>query len=189
MGGGRVRRRKSPGAAALQRRGPVASRKRLLSSWGPVRARSAGTASAIAADPEPAKGAPGRKDTRSWCRGKPGVPHQPVIIIGKGDTGHSCEWVPENDYRLLRRGEDGWSVGWLCWHREECSRCGRILRERWQVGAAECPDCPGDPEQRAEAEREAAAYPEQWRAWAQRHGRPKPVIDGKQGYRRKRKSA
>jgi len=156
----------------------MASRKRLRDNWGPVRGRAAETASAVASDPDPSKRPPGRKDTRSWCRGKAGVPHQPVIVFRPTWTRRpqpACEWAAD---------WIGEQVRWHCHHEEHCGPCGKILRTR--IADEECPDYPGDPAQRAEAEREAAAYPEQWRAWAQRHGRPKPVIDGPQKYRRKR---
>ncbi len=158
----------------------MASPKRLR-DWGRPPARSAELTTAVTADPEPVKRPPGRKDTREWCRGKVGVPHQPAIVKGNGKL--PCRWAGRYDYKLIRR-QDAWSVGWSCWHHEECSACGKILRATRHLNASECPAYPGRPEQRAQAEREAAAYPAQWRAAAAKHR--KPPVTGPQGYRRKR---
>ena len=158
-----------------------------MSGWGPVPGRSAVKAAAIT---EPAKRTPAKKDTRSWCRGKEGREHEPQIVLSHdGFRQRACEWAGRHDYRLLRRGEDDYAIGWCCGHQELCGRCGKILRDPGQIPRAECPVYPGSDEQKAEAGREAAEYPEKWRAWAARHGRPEPVIDGPQGYRRKRENA
>jgi hypothetical protein len=151
-----------------------------------TRSRSAAKANAVT---EPVKRAPARKDTRRWCRGKEGREHRLVLVLRHdGFCDRRCEWVSWYDYRLLFRGEDdeGARVGWACSHQEVCESCGKIIRDLFQIPAAECPAYPGTVEQRRAAEREAAAYPAQWRAWAARHGRWRPVITGPQHYRRKR---
>jgi hypothetical protein len=129
-------------------------------------------------DDDPAKRGPGRKDTRNWCRGKTGVAHVPAIVFRSPMWNDQavCKWCP-----LYSRGLD---VTWCCYHREECDRCGKILRdgETFDLGDGECPDYPGQPEQRAEAEKEAIAAAERLAAWR----RWKPPITGPQGYRRAR---
>lgn len=70
-----------------------------------------------------------RKDRKRWCRGKPGVKHQPSLVASR--DGWLCH-LPEAWHRQMWPGED-----WVCWHREECTACGRVLR----TGVApECPD-------------------------------------------------
>lgn len=166
----------------------MTSRKRFarLGNWGPVRGRAAVKAAAIS---EPAKRPPAKKDTKHWCRGKEGVQHVPQIVLSHdGFRSRACEWVSKFDYRAIRRGEDDYRIAWACGHQELCSRCGKILRERWELRQEECPAYPGSPEQRSEAEREAAAYPDLFRAREARYGR-KRAITGPQGYRRKREKA
>jgi hypothetical protein len=150
----------------------MASRKR-LKEWGAAPGRLAEKAAAIA---EPAKGAPARKDTRRWCRGKRGVPHHPVIVFTpplyrRGEA--ECEW------------DSRWSgdVRWHCHHQEHCGACGKVLRV--SVGCGECPAYPGSDGQHAAAAGEARAAEERW--LGRQAGRRK-VIAGPQHYRRRRAS-
>lgn len=159
---------------------------RTKSIWGTPPARSAEVHAAAAVDPDPAKRAPSRKDTRHYCKGKAGREHTPEIVrTHDGFHQRQCGWVGRYDYRLLRRGEDAAEVRWLCTHEEHCSGCGKILRAWGSLDLTECPVYPGSPEQRAEAEREAAEYPDRYRARL----RPRRAIDGPQGYRKKRQEA
>lgn len=155
--------------------------------WGSQPSRSAELAAAAAVDPDPSRRAPAVKDTRRWCKGKPGREHQPEIILPQvGWQTGNCKWLGRHDWRLIRQGRDdeATTVGWACYHEERCSECGKVLRNRWELRPRECPAYPGTPAQKAEAEREAADYPELWRGRA----RPRRVITGPQGYRRKRAS-
>ena len=54
---------------------------RAKSDWGAFPARSAEVLAAAAIDPDPAKRAPARKDTRHWCRGKQGREHVPAVEL------------------------------------------------------------------------------------------------------------
>src|SRR6266568_2852968 len=58
-----------------------------------------------------------RKDTRRWCKGKPGREHQPRQVTISAGMGLSCG-------------------AWFCWHAETCACCGKILR---YLKPAECP--------------------------------------------------
>lgn len=148
--------------------------------WTLPGSRSAEVRTAAADDPEPARRPPGRKNTRAWCKGKQGVGHVPQLVWhpvlwGLGDP--SCRWRPS---WLTPDGE--YAACWSCNHREECARCGKVLRAG--VLRSECPAYPGTPEQHTAAEVEAAAIRERI---AQRRAVPRrPVITGPQGYRRKR---
>lgn len=150
--------------------------------WGLPGSRSAEVRTAAADDPEPAKRPPGRKDTRAWCRGKPGVEHVRRLVLhpspfkrGKLDCGWAPSWrTPDGEYGAC----------WSCDHREECARCGKILRDG--ILRSECPAYPGTPGQRAAAEEKAAEIRE--RIAQRRPWRRKPVITGPQGYRRKRQA-
>jgi hypothetical protein len=123
--------------------------------WGSPPGRSALVREAAAADPEPARRAPKRKNTRRWCRGKPGVEHQlaPAINSYYGKA-YVCGWretgyyksvgpppvfpkgVPVPKYR--RWGKREFVVTgreWRCFHEWQCTACGK-----WLGPVPECPD-------------------------------------------------
>jgi hypothetical protein len=139
---------------------------------------------ATAGEREPTTRAPARKDTRSWCHGKPGNAHVPVLTSEAGtpqDPG--CRW---SESFIWPGGTYG--ACWKCRHREECARCGKILRVRSELADAECPDYPGDPAEREAAEAAAAQRARSWSHLLSRYRQyRKPVITGPQGYRRRRK--
>ena len=156
---------------------------RSKSDWGSPPGRSAERSSAAA---EPAKRAPARKDTRRWCKGKPGREHVPRIVrLRTGYVSRSCEWVPRYDWRAIRAGDDNFPVRWACGHFESCANCGKILRDLGGIPVAECESYPGSDAQRAAAEREAAEFLE--RRAGRRRNR-KPPVTGPQGYRRRKAS-
>jgi len=69
---------------------------------------------------------------------------------------------------------------WSCWHDEVCAGCGKVLRVR--IGQEECPDfCPITAAELAAIEAELQRH-------RQIRAARRPVIDGPQGYRRKRAS-
>ena len=148
--------------------------------WDSLPARSAEVQAAAAVDPDPAKRAPSRKDTRHLCKGKPGREHVPVIVIAQSTyVRGDCEWgsrFPWHDE----------PVTWLCHHSEVCAVCQKILREPWDLAPAECPGYPGSQAQHAEAEAEARASAARV---AEYQARRRPVITGRQGYRRRRQEA
>lgn len=76
---------------------------------------------------EPVRRRPARKDTRRWCKGKPGSEHVPVI---ERPYDRPCE----RDERF------SWAIG--CNHHEVCATCGKVLR--WSIDYAECPDLTED---------------------------------------------
>ncbi|MGH3304439.1 MAG: hypothetical protein ACRDOK_22710 [Streptosporangiaceae bacterium] len=142
--------------------------------WGGNPSRSA-QVTAAADDPDPAKRSPARKDTKAWCRGKPGRGHKPVLVARPWSTHRTeCGW-----------GVHWWQsdrrVTWACVHREECLECGKVLRAR--VSCAECPGYPGTPEQKTAAEAGLAQQVARWEGW---RARRRPVVTGPQGYRRSR---
>lgn len=78
--------------------------------------------------PEQGKRAPGKKDTKRWCRGKPGVEHEVETRLERFVTPGECGW-----YISRRTGKPMW---YRCYHEDVCSSCGKILlRTRKQ-----CPD-------------------------------------------------
>lgn len=72
-----------------------------------------------------------KKNTRRWCKGKPGREHAPVFTGSKWSFRRGCRPVVPGDWM---REKDGWH----CSHQEVCANCGKILRESWQIGT----DCP-----------------------------------------------
>lgn len=157
---------------------PFTRHRRSREYWDSQPSRSAEVLAAAAADPEPVKRAPAPKDTRHWCKGKRGRAHVPVLVDRPVHPRDSpCQWGSR------------WSdeeIAWRCRHREECQSCGKILREPWQLTAAECPLYPGSAEQKAQAAADAEASRERWETWRLRR---RPVITGPQEYRRKRQEA
>jgi hypothetical protein len=156
--------------------------KRGTQYWDAQPARSDEVRQAAAADPEPVKRPPGRKDTRTFCKGKRGVEHVLSLVLAHDyftGGGKVCEWSPG----IFSSHDGTFPVKWACRHREICQRCGKVLRESWQLARDECPAYPGSEEQRAGAVAEAAAMNERYQAWSQR---AKPVVTGRQSYRRRR---
>lgn len=143
-------------------------------TWGTNPPRSAELAAAASADPDPARRAPAPKDTRFWCRGKIGRLHVSEIIARPYFHTDACKW---SGCDLRHPGQ----VWWQCIHEDRCRECGKILRQRGTLKAAECPEYPGWAEQKAQAEAEAAEYAERRAVRSLRR-----VITGRQAYRRKR---
>jgi hypothetical protein len=58
----------------------------------------------------------GRKNTRRWCRGKVGVPHQVEVRVSR----HAYNDPP--CYRVE------WYTGcWFCNHERACTVCGKVI--------------------------------------------------------------
>jgi hypothetical protein len=148
--------------------------------WGGNPGRGPALAAVVAdqlADPAPAKIPPAPKNTRDNCKGKPGRPHVPVITMPPGTRPpFACKWIPHWD----RDGHEYDGASWHCSHRERCDRCEKILREGWELTWAECDAYPGDPEQKARAEADAA----EWAARPRGGWRRRSIPPGRQGYRR-----
>lgn len=69
-----------------------------------------------------------RKDTKRWCRGKPGVEHQLVVRRSKnGWRSDACRYIS------WWWKDDGWS----CQHERGCTACGKTVV--YGLGL-ECPD-------------------------------------------------
>ena len=145
--------------------------------WGTPGSRSDELRRAV--DDDPAGKSPGRKDP-SRCKGNHGGPHVPVIALHhetpEDELRSRCRWSP-----VWSREEKTCVAGWHCEHENRCAKCGLIL-ERF-AGRDRCPVYPGADQQKAVAEREASEQNERRRMMAPRR---KPVINGPQGYRRKR---
>lgn len=78
-----------------------------------------------------------RKNTKTWCRGKVGVPHLPHVVLPSGWRGHrACGPRPlwaATVRAFAARGD------WWCSHRVECSSCGKVLQDRY---TGPCPNRP-----------------------------------------------
>jgi hypothetical protein len=149
--------------------------------WGPVPSRSDELADAVAEDVrDPAKRAPGHKDTRMACKGKPGRWHAGRLVYEPRCRRKGCGWTAG---WIHEDRADG--IFWWCGHRERCENCQKVLRERPEIADAECPDYPGEPAQLTAAAAALVKLRERRASW---HRRPRPVINGQQGYRRPRKT-
>lgn len=67
------------------------------------------------------------KDRRRWCKGRPGVAHEPHIVF-RPWRDSTCRPAPPWSRRF---------GSWWCEHREECQQCGRVLRRTLRTD--ECP--------------------------------------------------
>lgn len=75
-----------------------------------------------------------RKNTRDWCKGKVGRPHE--LGEPRRKYGLACR------VSLWFRQPGGQAVGapsWYCAHYETCQRCGKML---YPVDPLNCPDRP-----------------------------------------------
>jgi len=82
--------------------------------------------------------APGKKNTRRWCRGKVGREHVEGYALSSWANGRKiCEARPEWSYGIpwydRHRGE------WWCYHNVICTECGKILRS---LPPEDCPERP-----------------------------------------------
>lgn len=125
--------------------------------WGSAPARSDERRQAVTADPEPAKRAPRRKDTKRWCRGKVGVEHElaaavrsfygNAYVCGWRRTGYYASVEPPPVYpkgvpipkrrRLIKREFVVTGREWRCFHEWRCTVCGK-----WLGSLPQCPDEP-----------------------------------------------
>lgn len=103
---------------------------RAKSDWGTEPPRSAELAAAVA---EPSVRPHARKDTRRWCKGKPGREHA-LEIVFRPWYGRTCHALDPGHWLNFSGGD------WHCEHREACSQCGKILREGWKLAREECPN-------------------------------------------------
>jgi hypothetical protein len=77
-----------------------------------------------------------KKDTRRWCRGKPGAEH--VLTIGKNHAARVCHEAADWQ-QMLFPGQK-----WRCYHIELCAECGRFMKAwPWR----QCPDRPAKTQQ------------------------------------------
>jgi hypothetical protein len=72
-----------------------------------------------------------KKDTRAWCKGKVGRPHQPVVQTYPHDS-IPCREAPS--WYARRYGN------WWCRHQLVCEVCGKVLE--FVLTSRECPDRP-----------------------------------------------
>lgn len=89
-------------------------------------------------DPSPAKRAPGKKDTKHWCRGKVGVPHEPEVTLDH-NYGLVCRPHRYYNWRLTSvPREQRFYWAWSCRHRITCKNCGKVLE--YNIPVKTCPD-------------------------------------------------
>ena len=146
--------------------------------WGSEPARSQQDRDAVT-EPEH-KRPPGKKNTKLWCKGHEGRPHQLAITLdGRYRTYQPgrCRWYPRWEWREKR-----YVLRWTCVHQETCTACGKVLRYQGSLGDADCPAYPGDGKQKAEALAQAL----EWQERRNRISLRKPVITGPTHYRRQR---
>lgn len=79
-----------------------------------------------------------KKNLKEFCRGNPATPHTPEIVFRPYKPEWACGWRP---WRVVHR-----SASWhySCWHREECTRCGKVTR--YGLDREECPRYVPEPE-------------------------------------------
>lgn len=141
-------------------------------SWGPQPSRS--QLRRRAAVDEAEKKAPGKKDPALCKAAHWKAPHGRELRLRRfgWPASRSCGWG------LPWVGDE---AAWLCGHEEFCPGCGKVLRNHVEPG--ECPAWhAATAEDLAAVESERARRDDLAAARAAR----KPVIDGPQGYRRKR---
>lgn len=63
-----------------------------------------------------------RKNTRRWCKGKPGREHQVAVTL-RARWGHDDCHQPRWRTTTGKPGRE-----WLCYHVESCTACGKVLR-------------------------------------------------------------
>lgn len=89
--------------------------------------------------PEESRASPARKNTRKWCRGKVGIPHQPTITMDKGWRSWmgtlvgspKCRW-----WTSMWRGNK--DLDYRCGHQRTCVACKKVLDHR--VEPKFCPE-------------------------------------------------
>jgi hypothetical protein len=145
-------------------------------AWGPVPSRSQARAAAAAEQVIPevvpeGKRPPGKKDPDLCKAAHWKGPHQPKLYIR--DSG----WRKRRCYWGNAWGRD--VPVWFCAHEEVCIGCGKVLHI--SIPAEQCPDY------HAITEAEQAVLDEEVERWRQRRlARRQPVIDGPQGYRKRK---
>jgi hypothetical protein len=120
------------------------------------------------------KRAPGKKDPALCKAAHWKGPHVPGLIKNEPlfRRESPCRW----DASWMADGPE-----WFCYHEERCTGCGRVLRSR--INREECPEFhPITDDELAAVEAEIKRHEDIIAARAAR----RPVIDGPQGYRRKR---
>lgn len=82
---------------------------------------------------QPRAGRAHPKPSRTWCKGKVGVAHVPVVVVPVNASRRECD--PTRYDHETRWGGYTWEVG--CFHVEACETCGKHLRPFLARG--ECP--------------------------------------------------
>lgn len=76
-----------------------------------------------------------KKDTKRWCRGKPGVEHEREMREDRYLTtlkGRACRWVLHYVHGRFPKPV------WSCRHQWVCRKCNKVLT--WRVEPEECPE-------------------------------------------------
>jgi len=74
-----------------------------------------------------------RKDTKTWCKGKVGREHDPMVVFRGDDKWRRCRWVT-----TWAGNHEFW-----CFHESRCRTCNKILdryKHGWHGGVGD--DCP-----------------------------------------------
>lgn len=75
-----------------------------------------------------------RKNTKDWCKGKEGRPHQPAL--GYTDQLKQFKFTDCTEY--VERIKTWKHVARTCLHQEACTACGKVLTQFVRI--EECPD-------------------------------------------------
>lgn len=126
---------------------PWASHSENKDDWGSNLNHSEEVRRAVNDDPEPPPAGKRKKNTRDWCKGREGRPHEPVMklrytALGKPDQ---CGWGAHFSWRIK-----GYEVYWYCGHEQVCARCGKTLGDHsgWRARKLRDNDCPVYPSTR-----------------------------------------
>jgi len=91
-----------------------------------------------------------RTDRKRWCKDQHGVKHVPHLVFRPRGVAYT-------ECRLARDFEVWCRDGWVCMHRDECARCGQVLRPR--LGGIPREECPTFQQAMKDETREILADP------------------------------
>lgn len=158
--------------------------------WGRGPARSQARAAAAQAGEGPGKKPKNTKTPKKECTASPdglhhGEPHKKRVYQKKDEPPPdlTCRWRPV--YYIRRKPEAEPRLAWWdCYHMEYCKPCGGKLEDSM---GERCPDYPGSPGQKLQAEKQTLAWDEERRARGSRSARQlRRTPNGPQGYRKPR---
>jgi hypothetical protein len=82
-----------------------------------------------------------KKNLKDFCRGNPATPHTPALGHKQYAFERTCGW-----HEWYSGGRPNGRYRYSCWHREECTRCGKVTRQTLEP--EQCPVFVPKPEPR-----------------------------------------